>query len=164
VPGRSTLMTLAPRSARVMVASGPASTREKSATSSPCRGLSAGAGAETLGESGTIGPSGRHDVPLSLRQGHQYEVGCPDQGLGCFIQGPSSVASPKRHRRDGPPGHRRRKLRHCSFCEVSEGCNERRIRSVARPFAASQCPGLDSALGGGGIICEEALAKQNIHL
>ena len=34
-PGRSTLITVAPRSARVIVASGPASTRLKSATSSP---------------------------------------------------------------------------------------------------------------------------------
>src|SRR5690349_15561092 len=38
VPGRSTLTTVAPRSASVMVASGPARTRLKSATTSPDSG------------------------------------------------------------------------------------------------------------------------------
>src|SRR3954451_23350963 len=38
-PGRSTLITVAPRSASVIVASGPASTRLKSATNSPDNGV-----------------------------------------------------------------------------------------------------------------------------
>src|SRR6266508_3855339 len=40
LPGRSTFTTSAPRSARVMVASGPARTREKSTTRTPERGAS----------------------------------------------------------------------------------------------------------------------------
>ena len=78
--GCSTLMTRAPRSASVMVASGPARTREKSATRTPSRGSEAGEGAVVAG--GTADSSLWRTTRRRVPPKHRARVPSNDSGAG----------------------------------------------------------------------------------